>query len=73
MHISNSKYNTSVSLLHLQAYALYKLLLLFCQVVDNSVGANRRAITQASDRLDVVPEGKQRFQAGNVDEVSFLG
>ena len=43
------------------------------KVVDESVGANRNAIAKASSRVQSVPPGKRRFQAGGVDEISFLG
>lgn len=37
------------------------------------MGANRIAIASATERIDSVPAGKQRFQSGSIDEVSFLG
>ena len=43
------------------------------QVMDDSIGANRKAISNATNRIDTIPAGKQRFQSGSVDEVSFLG
>jgi hypothetical protein len=43
------------------------------QVMDTTVGANRKAIAQGTARIVLLPAGKPRFQPGGVDEVSFLG
>lgn len=41
--------------------------------MDATIGANRKAIASATRRVESIPAGKQRFQQGGIDEISFLG